>query len=262
MTKVCLINPPDLHSLDPKLDASLGLMYLSSTLKKGGHQVEILDLAFYDKSQWLSTIAKHPADLFGLTVYSVSVYESDIISKLIKSVFPASKIVWGGPHPTFCAPEVIAEFPEVDFIIFGEGEGTLLELCDKFSKPFQYGSIAGLGNRNGKFFFMSNQRGLIKDIDCIPPPDREALPLKSYTRKVFDLPSTPLMTSRGCAYQCRFCVSHDFWNHPRFHSLERVKLELNQIKNMGFEAYHCWDDTFTLNPKRNEITTSYCLHYT
>jgi len=247
LLKVTLINPPDPNSIAKDLDPSLGLMYLSSFLKNHNVECEILDFALHDKSEWLSLIKSHKSDLYGLTVYSSSVSTADIINKLIKSVHPESKIIWGATHASY---EWISSFiysPELDFIALGEGEETLLELCR--NSDGNYNSIAGLANRDGQSMFISNLRPLIKNIDELPLPDR-TIDLHQYTRKVDGVPSTPIMTSRGCSYNCLFCCSRYFWKYPRFHSFERVKTELNIIKEQGFNAVHCWDDTFTLNHER------------
>ncbi len=254
--KIVLINPPDLNSLEPKLDVCLGLLYLSSNLKKNGFECEILDLAFYDKSQWKSLIESHPAELYGMTVYSSTVYTTDIINKLIKGCHPNSKIVLGGTHVTFCAVDYITQFPEADFIIFNEGEEVLLELCQKFNSPHLYGSISGLATHQGNLLFISNMRPPIKNLDSIPPPDREGVPLHNYTRTVNGIKSSAIMTSRGCYGFCKFCCSHYFWKYPRFHSAERVHKELQILHDMNFKAFHDWSDIFTMNPNLNKILDS------
>ena len=246
--KICLINPPDLNSLDPKLDSPVGLMYLSAYLKKNGFECEIIDLAFYEKSKWKNIIKNHPADLYGLGVYTASVEISNTINKIIKTEYPESKIVWGGPHPTFDLEGVFKNYPEVDFIISGEGEETLLEFCRNFNRPKIYDKISGLSVRNSNV--MKQPRPLIKNLDDMPFPDRDSVPIYEYTRTVDGIKSVSIMTSRGCAYNCRFCCSKKFWLYPRFQSAEFVFKEIELIKRMGFKAFHCWDDTFTLNHKR------------
>ena len=161
-------------------------MYLSATLKQNGFACEILDLAFFPKNIWSKLIASTKADLFGFTVYSSYYQETIEISKLIKSVIPNAKIAVGGPHPTFqylC----MTDNPEFDFLAFGEGEGTLLELCQNFDNPMKYQSIRGLASKisypdGRKGMFIGNMRPLIKNLDAIPLPDRDVVPLKMYTQ--------------------------------------------------------------------------------
>lgn len=247
--QVCLINIPDSNSLDPKLDPPLGLMYLSSYLRKNGITCEILDLTFYSKRIWDSILAQHKAKIYGLTVYTTNFIDSIMVSKFIKKAHPKSKIVFGGTHPTF-SPVSIIQNPEIDFIIFGEGEATLLELTQKLDEPILYSSILGLGYKTStpygiRAFSLNNTRETL-DINKIPAPDRETIPLKNYTRKVDGELSTPFMTARGCAYNCNFCCSKMFWGKPRFLKSSLVDRELKTIYEMGFKAVHCWDDTFTL----------------
>jgi radical SAM superfamily enzyme YgiQ (UPF0313 family) len=223
--KVCLINIPDTNSLDDRLDPPLGLMYLSSILKQNNIDCEILDLAFY--TNWDSIIKNLAADLFGLTVYSASFNKALKINKLIRQHHPNAKIVWGGPHPTFCKDQV----DNVDYIVLNEGERSFLTLC-RFP------------NNNTKYL----KSPLIKNLDDLPKPERDKNLFK-YTRKVNGLPSTSIMTSRGCYSNCLFCGSRLFWHYPRKHSNSRIIEELKEIKDLGYDAFHCWSDIFTLNHK-------------
>jgi len=257
--KVTLFNLPDSNSLDSRLDPNLGEMYLSAILNKYNYECNIVDLSFFEKSQWSKLIESTEADLYGMTVYSASLSEADAVSKLIKSYHPESKIIFGGTHPTFCAPQVFAGIPEVDFISFGESEGTILELAEKFNQPSLHQTIRSLGIRTDNTFFVTNQRPLIKDLDQLPPPERSET-LHSYTRKVDGVPSTSIMASRGCPYDCKFCCSKYFWQHTRFHSLARINQELSQIKSLSFNAVHFWDDTFTINPNFQGILESLKSH--
>jgi anaerobic magnesium-protoporphyrin IX monomethyl ester cyclase len=228
-------------------------MYLCATLKANEIDCEIIDLAFYDKDIWKAVITLHDADIYGMTVYSASFNYCVEVSKIIKSVYPISKIVVGGPHPTFTALETIS-VPEIDFIVYGEGEGTFLELCKDINNTVLTGTVSKQILPNGqKMYRMNEFRGNIINIDAIPFPDRETVHISKYTRKVDGKLSAAFVTSRGCAYTCRFCCSKAFWGKIRFHSLDRVKAELSLLKKMGFEAVHCWDDTFTLNPDLDKI---------
>jgi len=245
--KVCFVNIPDPNSLDPKLDPPLGLLYLHSTIKNNGFNSQIVDLSLSKKLVLEDTIPE--ADLYGMTVYSANMDSAYYFTYSIKELYPLAKVIWGGPQPTFCAIDIITNYPEVDFVAFGEGEETILELCEKFNRC-DYSTIQGLGHRNGRSFFLANRREVITNLDNLALPYRTDLDLKAYTRKVDGKPSTPIMTARGCAYNCRFCCSKYFWHYPRFHSVKRVLRELAHIYLMGFDAFHCWDDTFTLHPKR------------
>ena len=222
--KVCLINIPDTNSLDDRLDPPLGLMYLSTVLQLNNIECDIIDLAFHD--DW-TIIKDFAADLYGLTVYSASVNKASKVNSLIKQYHPNAKIAWGGPHPTFCKDQT-----DSDFVILGEGETSFLYLCNNI-------------NISPKFI----KNPLIKHLDDIPKPHRDNTLFK-YTRKVQDIHSTSIMTSRGCYSDCLFCGSKLFWHYPRMHSNQRIIEELKEIKDLGYDAFHCWSDIFTLKHTR------------
>jgi radical SAM superfamily enzyme YgiQ (UPF0313 family) len=248
--KVVLINLPDMHSLDPMLDPPLGLMYHSSALKINNIDCKIIDLSLYPQKEWFDVIKSNPADLYGITVYTPSVYTAYSATTIIKYTHPNAKVVWGGPHPTFSAIDISVHYPKVDFVIFGEGEQTLLELCQKFDSPYKHGEIMGLANRQDKMFFISNMRPLIRNLDELPPPERNSDFLHNYTRKVDDLQATSIMTSRGCYGSCNFCDSKFYWKYPRQHSVQRVAKELDELQSLDYQAFYAWDDIFTTNHYR------------
>jgi len=252
--KLVLLNPPDLNSLDAKLDPPLGLMGISSFLKSKGVDVNLIDLTW--ENDWKRIIEMNPADLYGMTVYSASLDSAIKITNITKITCPDSKVIVGGPHFT-AMPWDILKYP-FDFVCMGEGEETLLELCQKWG-AYSYDSIIGLGNKTKGIFqgrlhdqlFLSNQRPMIEDLDKLPFPDRDSVPIKSYTRKVQGKLSCAVMTSRGCYGKCAFCNSPNFWRGVRVRSAQNVLEEMRIIvENYGFEAVHFWDDILTLKGER------------
>ena len=229
---VVLLNPPDLNSLDSQLDPPLGLMYISSYLKSQKIDTKLIDLCWYND---LDIVKENFADLYGITVYTSSLNYSIDLGKYIKSIYPQSKIIVGGPH--FSSLPDLKDYP-FDYICVGEGEDVLLNLCNNkidkiksiFSLPYQ------------------------KVLDNLPFPDRESIPIRNYTRSVQGIHSCAIQTSRGCYGKCAFCNSPFFWNGKvRMQSSIKVINELKEIKNKyGFKSVHFWDDIFTLNNSRLE----------
>jgi len=122
--KVSLINLPDLHSLDPKLDAPLGLMYISSYLKSKGIDAQVLDLSFKKKIEWDYNFR---SDAFGITINSATLPLAIKFAKMLKWVYPYSKIVAGGPHPT-AKPVSVYKSYFFDYVIMGEGEEMMYQI--------------------------------------------------------------------------------------------------------------------------------------
>ena len=248
--RVCLLNPPDLNTLDSRLEPPLGLMYISSYLKENNVDVKLIDLAFHEFGEWKEIIQDNPADLYGMTVYSASFNSAIELSKIIKHIYPNSKIIMGGSHPTALSWQTLFDTP-ADFVCINEGEETMLELCRNFGNEFFYPSITGLCYKLGNRIFLGNARPLIEDLDSLPFPDRETIPIKDYTRVVEDEQSCAVMASRGCPYNCAFCCSRKFWAGTRFQSIEKTLKELETIKEKyKFKAINFHDDTFTLNSTR------------
>ena len=243
--KIKLINPPQPNSLDDKLDPPLGLMYISAFLKKHGFKVEIVDLPFIDKKEWAEKIGI--ADLYGITVYSASLYLAKEIVKIAKQNNPAAKVIVGGPHPTALGKSVLEDKPDFDIIVMREGEITMLELAQ--SKPLN--KIEGIIYKEGNKIIKQKERQLIENLDILPLPDREILTSNKYTRKVYGGYSTSIITSRGCPFNCAFCCKNIFGSQVRFRSIESVIEEIKQIiKDYSVNHFLFYDDTFVLKRER------------
>ena len=218
-----LINLPQPNSLDDKLDPPLGLMYIAAVLKKSGMPVKITDLCFVDKKDWKEAIGY--ADIYGITVFSSSLYLAKEIAQIAKENNPKCITVVGGPHPTSLPYDTLEFF---DCVVKGEGEFT-------FSLPKE--SIMTMP--------------LIEDLDILPLPARDLVDLHRYTRKVFGEKATSITTSRGCPYKCAFCCKDVFGHKVRYFSIERVVEEIKSIiKDYGIRNFIFYDDTFALNRNR------------
>src|SRR4030043_465325 len=91
------------------------------------------------------------------------------------------------------------------------------------------------------------------DQDSLPLPARHLLHMDDYRRtKLGDRDITPLVTSRGCPYECAFCASsHFFGATVRTRSVASVLSEIEEIYHRyHFNAVAFVDDTFNLFPKR------------
>ena len=111
----------------------LGILYLSSVLKKGGHDV------FLSGSS-LDNISKLVKEK-NIGIYAISCMNTDYkyylnLSQEFKKVFPKILVIWGGPTPTY-NPEIINQ-SAIDIICRGEGEIALLELLNRLDNKQDY----------------------------------------------------------------------------------------------------------------------------
>lgn len=283
--RILLINPPwELEQKDQdffRVTQPEGLGYISAVLKKGGYGVKLIDAAACGwKKKFIvdggkihyglsyqeigDIIKKYNPQLIGISIISSLLKQNGfLLASEIKKRYPATKIVIGGPHPSVTISESLAN-PNIDYLVFGEGEVTTLELVGQLSKlrPRLRG-IKGLAYKvNGKPI-INPVRELIKDLDTLPFPDRDQYPMDDYFRASQKLLSSfalstynkkwaTVISSRGCPYNCIFCSIHltmgKVWR-PR--SAENVVSEIEVlVKKLNIRKIAFLDDNMTFNLER------------
>ncbi|MFA5525050.1 MAG: B12-binding domain-containing radical SAM protein, partial [Tissierellales bacterium] len=159
------------------------------------------------------------------------------ISEALKLVNPNLKIILGGPEVSFDGEEIIKNNPFVDFIIYGEGEETFKELLLKLKdNDNSFKNVRGLIFKNGKEVHMNEPRPLIQYLDTIPSPFDDAL--DDFKDRIVYFES-----SRGCPFNCRFCLSSTI-KGVRFFSIERVKHDLKKLIDARVKQVKFVDRTF------------------
>jgi len=231
----------------------LGLAYLGGYLRKHSYKVRIIDgPGLGIKTEDIVKAARnYSPDLIGITANSALYSRALTLSKKLKDILPSAKIVLGGYHPTFLAQEVLAN-DFVDFIVKGEGEETLLELCKALEENGEFLHIKGLGYKLKGQIRINGERDFIEDLDKLPFPAYDLLPLANYhigniIGRAKDTIS--IIASRGCTGNCYFCPSPGFWkNTYRKHSPEYVISLMNYLHEKYRKNYFQFrDDTFILD---------------
>lgn len=222
----------------------LGILYLSSVLKKNGHNVFLSDCSF----QKIDRLIKEK----DIGVFAVSCMNTDYkyyldLSQKIKESFPRILVVWGGPTPSY-SPEIITQGP-IDIICRGEGETALLELVNKLDCKQNINDIPNLWIKNDSIIYKNDVGPLIPDLDTLPFPDRfltNSFPQFRYSSiKV-------IMASRGCPFNCSYCFNHNFkqlykgkGKIIRTRSVDNVIEELEELKvNYNAKFFYFFDDIF------------------
>jgi len=191
-------------------------------------------------------------DIIGFTSDTLTYLKTVNGAKQLRKEIKAPFII-GGVHIT-ALPESLD--PVFDLGVIGEGELTFVKLLKIFQKHRRF-QTADLKQIKGLVFFDKNQliktkpRELIKDIDQLPYPARDLVPMEEYYLKdqlnLFGVRRlATLMTSRGCPYHCVFCGSPVQWGRVRFHSPEYVVGEIKKlVKDYQVDGIMFWDDLFT-----------------
>ena len=247
--KALLLNAPSLKINQPAIPP-LGLCYIAAVLKKNSFPVDLLDLDLErDKirniREIITSLKPDIVGISGLTLQMESVYA---IAKIIKNISKEIIVINGGPHPSSLPEETLRESSgDIDAVVVGEGEFTFLEIVK--NRPWQ--DIEGLVYYKDGQIYKNKRRELIPDLNVLPFPARELLPILQYQgwgplkRK----PSTHLIASRGCPFDCIYCSEGAVFGkkHRRRNFISVIdEIEL-LIKDYGMREVSFYDDLFTLD---------------
>jgi anaerobic magnesium-protoporphyrin IX monomethyl ester cyclase len=228
--------------------APLGLLYLSSHLRRQGFAVDIYDSTFGSKSEIFEIIRQGPPGTLG--VYANLMTRLNALEIINCARNAGWNVIVGGPEP--------ANYPEqyldsgADVVIFGEGELALEKLLQSSFDRSVWPDIGGLIYRseNGPLIRTASSP-LIKDLDEQPWPDRERIDINRYLetwRSFHGKGSISLITARGCPYRCNWCSHSVYGMTHRRRSPKGVVDEIEWILNR-YNPEMLWlaDDVFTIH---------------
>ncbi len=225
----------------------LGLAYIAAVLKQNNISVKILEANAFDLNheQIKKEIKEYNPDIVGITATTSLIEEAHEIAELCDENI---KVIIGGIHASSLPEETLEKFPRFDYLIQGEGEFSFLDLA----KKKKINQIKGLYYRKEKKIIKNKPRELIKDLDNLPLPARELLPMNKYfSAGAKQQPSDYILSSRGCPYQCIFCADHLVHGRRfRFRSPENVMEEVKELYKKGVRDWDFVDDNFTFFPER------------
>jgi len=256
--RVMLISPPNILSKNSKEETSfenrvtpLDLAIIGAVLEKENHQVKILDaLALQlDKQVILEEIEKFNPDMVCLTTFDRCRWGVDSADELSKNIKLNKKIKLGllWSYKPDMMIFLMKRNKNIDFSIYGDPEFTLLDVANNI--PMN--KISGLVYRKNLEIITNPPRKPIDSLDELPFPARHLLDSSAYKRLPHELirePCFDVLASRGCPYQCIFCLLNVVWgNKIRVRSPENVIEEIKILKSQGAKQIHFHDLTFTIN---------------
>jgi len=201
----------------------LGLFYIAGYLEKyTSSEVKILDSVTeelnYEELKF--KVEKSKPDVVGIYFSAFYLYDSILTARIVKKVNPEIVTVAGGPH-VYLYPYETISLPEIDYVVFGEGEIVFKELVESLGKRGRANEIAGvLIKTNRNRISLVKQR--IPDLDQLPFPARHVSPYKKYSSILAKRnPITTFVSSRGCPYNCYFYNNLESGQKVRFRSPRR-----------------------------------------
>jgi radical SAM superfamily enzyme YgiQ (UPF0313 family) len=228
-----------------------GLLFLSSQLKKHGHEVFFLDGYFHTYDSIIDNLRKNIPDIVGMGCMSYNWEKTKVLASMLRETIPELKIVVGGKHPTVWENRCLEECDAIDFVVMGEAEESIIELVESIEKNDGYHHIKGIiFKASDGEIFNTGYRDPVEDLDSLPFFDREIIDVDTYRPTPFfyrQLPHTAVFASRGCPYTCTFCHSE---RRVRFRSAENVVEEIGfALNHYGIREFSFYDETFTLKPE-------------
>lgn len=229
---------------------NLGLAYLAACLKAAGLAVQVIDLnnRFRPVAEVVEALRALQPDYIGFSVKSATFANAVELHRRLLEACPTATYLYGGAHASLAGPAVLEDAPPAYFFR-GEAERALpafLRLHASGERRFR--SIPGILYREPEGGVWMNDVAVEPDVDGLPFPDFSAFDSRaSFT-------AYPLLTSRGCPYNCTYCsvpmISGKRWR-PR--SPESVLAELEHAtRDLGLDTFVVVDDNFTLRRSRAE----------
>lgn len=253
---VLLINP---HKLDAEKGIPIGIATIASYLQKYDVKTCLLDMNLFrisDKSL-LFLIRKTKPLIVGIGAITFQAEEAYRVGTLIKTRFPSVKLVYGGVHPAFVTAEAFKE-GKADFVVFGEGEQTLLKLFKTLkSGRTDFSKIRGLAYKKEGNVFKNKPCKFMPNINSLPFPTYYHLNLRAYNTDLHIHPyykefAVDLIGSRGCPNNCAYCATPQLYkHHVRLKDAKNIVAEIKSLRSRyGINYFHFHDDNFLIDRER------------
>jgi len=191
----------------------------------------------------INDIERFRPKVLGLSIYiwNVEIYK-EILTKLS---LVGSKIVIGGPEVSYDSEHFLKEY-NVDFIVSGEGEMAFNSLLTSLSSNSDYSDISGLTYLRDNSIY-NNPIVEIENLELLSLPFFLLEDIKHIPHKISYIES-----SRGCPYNCSYCLSSREKN-VRFFNIESVKKTIMYLIEHGSKTIKFLDRTFNANKNTLEL---------
>ncbi len=279
--KVLLVQPPafcdnERSNIGPAV--GLGIGYIAAVLEKEGYEVKVLDafIEGWNKNSRISPdmllvgmpyneieefIAAENPDVVGITSMFTSQRKNmHAVAQVTKKVNTQIKVVVGGAHAT-AAPESVLADANVDVVVLGEGDNSIVPLLQAIEIGSPLGLLDGIGYRGPDGCpIIQHKTQQILNLDELPFPARHLFPMEKYfaTRikhsGYFSGKAVSMITSRGCQYLCNFCTAFKvFTRKPRMRSIKNIVEELDLlVTNYGVDEIWFEDDQFIAKQRHTD----------
>ena len=266
VTKLLFVEPPKDYwfLMGEYLPPPTGLLILAAYIeeKLPDVEIEILDCQAERKDfrDIEKHIESHSPSIILTSGFTCNAYVCARVAEMAKKVNPDIVTIVGGQHFSFAAEGSLNDYPEIDYIIRGEGEVTLLELIKALRNNKNIAEVKGLSFRFDGKIIHTQPRPLIENLDTLPYPAYHLVEnnIKKYHFTMMAGKNTRYMIlegSRGCSHRCSFCTQWKHWNGVwRTKSAGRIADEMEYFNEIfGGEFLWLTDDNFRYNNRAKEL---------
>ena len=224
-----------------------GPLSIINVLEKEGYSVKFFDFNYFKSKNTLKDTIEFLVHHFNPKMVLAYSYTASIpglkrVFRLFKKNNPNIFTIVGGQHVTFLDIETFNEFGKsLDFIVRGEGEKTIIELCEKLYKMKNFEKIDGITYKINAKLKKNKDRKLMSSEELKTLPN---LSLKSYPPEELKKPLYySINISRGCPYNCMFCSNPRFWNRRlRFRPIDKIIEDISFL-NDKYNVYFDFGDS-------------------
>jgi len=236
------------------------LAYATAILKDSGYEVLLVDAIAedLDEAEFFSRLEDFRPDVIVYEVSTASILVDLNVAARTREMFGGeNKIVFAGAHKEMYESSFLQHECNVDYVLIGEYEFSLLRLMEHLKEKMDLREVEGLIFRNAEGEVVQNQpRPLEQDLDKFPWPARQFLPMHKYidTPGGIPTPSLQLWASRGCPFKCIFCAWPQIMYGGAHYRTRRPKDVVDElewcIQEYGFKSFYFDDDTFNIGKPR------------
>ncbi len=265
-SKILFVEPPRnfWFVMGEYLPPPTGLLVLAAYLRREipEVEVEVVDCQA-ERRDWeglRKAIESTEPSVVATSGFTANAYTCARTAEIAKAVDSDITTVVGGSHFSFIPEESLAQFPEIDYIVRGEGEVTLVDLVNALRNDGGIGNVKGISYRANGRIVHNPDRPLIPDLDSLPFPAYDLVEdnIKRYHFSMMAGRNTRYMImegARGCSHRCSFCTQWRHWQGVcRKKSPKRIADEIEYL-NETYGGVFLWltDDNFEYSTRAKDL---------
>ncbi len=227
----------------------LGIAYIAASARNSGHYVDIIDMCGEDIDH--TEIVKSKYVAYGMPFVSLKdriknkevigftcmfsqdwIFHRELI-QYVCSLYPHSILVAGGEHITALPKFCLNDCKALDICVIGEADYVFTDLLNVIARGNDMNTVESLVYRNDKNIKYTTRANRIQDIDNLPTPAWDLVPIENYLSRNLNYHiqrgrTIPMLATRGCPFRCIFCSNLNMWATPWIH--REPKLIVKEMK--------------------------------